>query len=89
MAGDKFDFRVANNLVQAVVQTADALDVKNGQMEKRFMDLQDSFKDSGYDGYAVDMNAANQSIKSVITQLKVVGGKIARYAEELREATKS
>ena len=35
MAGDKFDFNVANSLVQAVDTAASTLDVKNGQMEKK------------------------------------------------------
>ena len=85
MAGNKFDFNVANQLVQAVAATADALAVKNGQMEKRFGNLHETFKDSGYDEFAVDMTAANKAIEEVIAQLKAVGGAIAKYAARLQE----
>ena len=84
MAGDKFDFRVADSLVQAVTAAADTLDVKNGQMEAKFGALQESFKDQGYDAYALDMGAANRVTQEVITQLKMVGAQIAKYAEQLR-----
>ena len=48
MSGDKFDFAVASSLVQAVESAASTLDVKNGQMEQKFGNLREGFKDSGY-----------------------------------------
>ncbi len=85
MAGDKFDFTVASSLVQAVDAAASTLDVKNGQMEKKFGGLHEGFKDSGYDAYSLDMAAANNAIKSVMTQMRVVAKHIAEYAEKLRD----
>lgn len=85
---DKFDFNVARTLVQAVANTASALDVKNGQMEKRFGNLSQYFKDSGYDAYAADMSAADKAIEEVIAQLHVVGKHISEYATKLEEASR-
>ena len=84
MAGDKFDFNVADSLVQAVDTAASTLDVKNGQMEKKFGNLREGFKDSGYDAYALDMSAANNAVKDVVTQMRVVAKHIAEYAEKLK-----
>ena len=84
MAGDKFDFNVANSLVQAVDTAASTLAVKNGQMEKKFGSLREGFKDSGYDAYALDMSAANKAVKDVVTQMRVVAKHIAEYAEKLK-----
>lgn len=84
MEGDKFDFKIANSLVQSVDAAASTLDIKNGQMEKKFGNLHESFKDSGYDSYALDMSAANNAIKDVVTQMRVVAKHIAEYAEKLK-----
>lgn len=85
---DKFDFNVASSLIQAVEGAASALDVKNGQMEKRFGELREGFKDSGYDAFAVDMATADTAIKEVIGQLHAVSKYIGDYAVKLREASK-
>ena len=85
---DKFDFNVASSLIQAVEGAASALDVKNGQMEKRFGELREGFKDSGYDAFALDMSAADAAIKEVIGQLHAVSKHIGDYAIKLREASK-
>lgn len=85
MAGDKFDFSVASSLVQAVDAAASTLDVKNGQMEKKFGDLREGFKDSGYDAYALDMSTADRAVKEVVTQMRVVAKHIAEYAEKLKQ----
>ena len=82
--GTKFDFTVADQLVSAVEQTASALEVKNGQIEKHFGALHEGFKDSAYDEYAMDMSKANKAIQDVVTQLRQVGKHIAQYAEKLR-----
>ena len=84
MASDKFDFTVANSLVQAIESAASTLDVKNGQMEQKFGNLREGFKDSGYDVFAVDMSAANNAIDDVIKQMRVVANHIAGYAEKLK-----
>lgn len=81
---ERFDFDKANALYMGVFEAANILDVRNGQMEKRFGDLGDYFKDAGYDEYAVDMTAANEAIAKVISQMRAVGISIARYAEQLR-----
>ena len=82
---DKFDFSTANQLIQAVEGAASALDVKNGQMEKRFGNLREYFKDAGYDVFAADMSAADTAIKEVITQLHEVSRNIGEYAIRLRD----
>lgn len=83
---DKFDFKVAEMLIQTVERAASTLDVKNGQMEKRFGDLREHFKDSGYDDFAVDMKAANESVKEIIDQLHMISQKLGDYAERIRKA---
>lgn len=85
--GNKFDFHTADSLVQAVETAASALEVKNGQMEQRFGQLHETFKDDGYDAYAIDMKAADKAIGEVVTQLRVVGAHIAKYADRLRSET--
>lgn len=82
---DKFDFNTATALVEVVTQSASALDVKNGEMEKHFGNLHEGFKDAGYDAFATDMSAANKAIKDVIDQLHAVGKHIADYAQRLSE----
>ena len=85
---NKFDFRVANSLVQAVEGVAAALDVKSGQLEKRFGNLREGFKDSGYDALMLDMSAANKAIEEVIGQLHAVSKHIADYSIKIQEASK-
>lgn len=85
--GDKFDFRTADRLVDAVNKTAATLDVKNGQMEKYFGNLHDSFRDPGYDEFTGDMTAADKAIKEVIKQMHAVSKAIADYSNQLRENT--
>lgn len=84
MAGDKFDFTVASSLVQTVDTAASALNVKNSQMEQKFGQLREGFKDSGYDAFALDMSAANNAINDVVTQMRVVAKHIAEYAEKMK-----
>lgn len=84
MEHNKFDFRVASALVQAVNSAANTLDVKNGQMEKAFGNLREGFNDDGYDEIAVDMTAANKVIGDVIKQMNIVGKYISDYAEKLK-----
>lgn len=84
MAGDKFDFTVASSLVQTVDTAASALNVKNSQMEQKFGQLREGFKDSGYDAFALDMSAANNAINDVVAQMRVVAKHIAEYAEKLK-----
>ena len=83
---NRFDFRAADQLSQACIITADKLDVCNGQMEKRFGELGDYFKDAGYDGYSLDMTAANRAIEDVIRQIQQVGLSISSYADQLKDA---
>lgn len=85
MSKDKFDFHVAESLVQVVQQAATALEIKNGQMEQKFGALHEGFKDSGYDAYACDMTAAGTVANGVITQLHTVAGCIAKYAARMRD----
>lgn len=82
---NKFDFRTAEKLVEMIDAAAAKLDVKNGQMEKYFAVLHDSFKDEGYEAFSTDMSLANKAIGEVILELKKTGGKIAAYAEKLQE----
>jgi len=85
MSHDKFDFQQAERLIEAVNSSASQIDVKNGQMEKRFGDLREYFKDSGYDDFAGDMSAANKAIADIIQQLHEISKHIASYAERLRQ----
>ena len=84
MGKDRFDFHVADQLVAAVIGAADALDVKNGQLEKQFGALHESFKDSGYDAYELDMSAISAGLKAVEDQMKAVAKHIAVYADKMR-----
>ncbi len=84
--GNKFDFRQGEKLSQSMVVAADKLDVYNGQMEKKFAQLAEFFRDSGYDEYSVDMDKANKAISDVVEQMKHVGRAIAEYASRLKEA---
>ena len=86
MTSDKFDFQTAMALITALQKASDALDVKNGQMEKKFGELNQFFKDSGYEAYSLDMSAANKVIDDVRTQMWEVTKHIAAYAEKLRDA---
>ncbi len=83
--GNKFDFNTASNLVQAVEAAASALEVKNGQMEKRFGALHDAFKDDAYTAFATDMAKADKAIGDVISQLRAVAAHIAKYAERIQQ----
>lgn len=80
---ERFDFRQANELGQSIIVAADKLDVLNGQMEKRFGELGDYFRDGGYEEYALDMTAANKAIAEVMRQMQTVGQAILEYAREL------
>lgn len=82
--GDKFDFGTASRLVEAVNATASSLEMKNEQLEKKFLNLRTGFNDSGYDKYAADMSVADTKIKDVIVQLKIVGKHISEYSEKLK-----
>lgn len=84
MAGDKFDFRVASSLIQAVDAAANTLEIKNDQMEKSFKNLREGFKDRGYETFALDMSAASNAIKNVTVQMRIVTKHIMEYAEKLK-----
>lgn len=79
-----FSFEAAEKLSEACVITADKIDVCNGQMEKRFGELGEYFRDGGYDEYALDMSAADKAIADVVDQLKQVGKAVEDYAEDLK-----
>lgn len=85
MAGDKFDFGVADVLVQRVDSASDVLEDKNEEMERKFSRLHEGFKDSGYDAFAQDMSAAKNAVNDVVLQMRVVAKHIAIYAERLRD----
>lgn len=80
---ERFDFRQANELGQSITIAADKLDVLNGQMEKRFGELGDYFRDGGYEEYAIDMTSASKAIADVMQQMQAVGRAILDYAREL------
>lgn len=86
MTSDKFDFRVAEQLVAAVEQTIIVLEQKNDEINHRFKDLHDGFKDSEYDVYSLDMGQANTAIKEVTSQLRSVSIAIKAYADRLRDS---
>ncbi len=88
MTSDKFDFTVAEALVNAVEQTILVLEQKNDEINHRFKDLHDGFKDSEYDVYSLDMGRANSAIKEVMSQLRSVSIALKTYADRLRDATK-
>lgn len=79
-----FSFEAAQALSDACAITADKIDVCNGQMEKRFGELGEYFRDGGYEEYALDMTSADKAISDVVAQLKHVGQTIRKYAEELK-----
>lgn len=81
---DKFDFRVAEQLVQAVEMAAAQIDIKNEQMKFRFTRLHEYFKDEGYDQFSVDMNEAGKSIDEIIQQLHDIANYIANYKQQLQ-----
>lgn len=81
---NRFSFDAAYKLSEICVVTADKIDVCNGQMEKRFGELGEYFRDAGYDEYALDMTAANKAIEDVVAQFKKVGKAINDYANELK-----
>lgn len=80
---ERFDFSQAYALGQSVIIAADRLEVLNGQMEKRFGELGEYFRDGGYDEYSLDMTEANKSISEVMAQMKSVAKAILDYAKEL------
>lgn len=80
---ERFDFRQANELGHSIIDAADKLGTLNGQMEKRFGELGEYFRDGGYEEYALDMTAANKAIDEVKLQMKTVGKAILDYAREL------
>lgn len=84
MDGNKFDFNVASSLVQVIDAAASTLEIKNEEMEKKFGNLREGFKDSGYDAYAMDMSAAKKTVEDVIAQMRVVAKHVAEYAEKLK-----
>ena len=84
MSLDRFDFTVATTLCNTIETAATALEIKNGQMESKFGNLREGFKDSGYDAYALDMSAANKAIGDVVIQMRTVAQHIATYAEKLK-----
>lgn len=84
MGHDKFDFNVASSLIQVVEGAASAIDVKNGQMEKKFGALHEFFKDAGYDEFESEMNAANKVIEDIISQLHEVSKHIGDYSQRLQ-----
>ena len=85
MSSDKFDFSVASQLIQAVEMTSAEIEIKNGQIEKSFMNLNNYFKDEGYNEFASDMNAANKSITEIIKNLHEIATRIGEYAQRLQE----
>lgn len=84
MNHDKFDFRAADQLIQAVEMAAAQIDVKNDQMKIRFSRLHEYFKDEGYDQLSVDMNAANKSIDEIIRQLHDIAKHILNYKQQIQ-----
>ena len=85
MKSDKFDFQVAQKLVEAVEQAASQIDVKNGQIEKKFNNLHQVFKDAGYDAFERDMSAADSSIEEIIRELHHISKAINMYAMRLQD----
>ena len=84
MSHDKFDFNAASQLVQVVDYAAQTIDVKNGQIEKKFGKLHEFFKDNRYDEFESEMSAVNNSIEQIVTQLHEIGRHIAEYSERLK-----
>ena len=84
MGSGKFDFKQANSLVQALEKAAATIEVKNGQMEKKFMSLHEFFRDEGYTEFEKDMSSAQNAIDDIVKQLYEIGKYIAEYAQALQ-----
>lgn len=84
MSYDKFDFDAATRLVNLIESSASMIDVKNGQIEKKFGELREFFKDEGYIQYESEMNVANRGINEIISQLHVIGRHIEDYKQRLQ-----
>lgn len=82
---DKFDFDVANSLIEVIEVTVNDLENKNEVMMNQFVSLNENFKDSGYDTIALDMSVADKAIKDVMEQLREVSKSIKNYAQRLEE----
>lgn len=83
---NKFDFDVAQKLVEAINKNVDVMINEKQKVNSAFKNLGSTFKDSGYNDFETEFSSADKNMDQIIEDLRSIATQISRYAEGMRDS---
>ena len=81
----KFNFDTGVKLSNALTAVAEELQTKNKDMQDRYNNLNETFKDPVYQEFKAEFSACDRSILAACELLKELSSAVFKYADSLRE----
>ena len=83
--GNKFDLEAAQKLSETLIKTADTMEAESSKVRDNFTALGDSFKDKGYSEFQSELNAADRTMTSIISDIRELNRSILDYKNQMSE----
>lgn len=83
--GNKFDIPAAEKLSESLLKTADIMESETEKIQDEFKLLGDTFKDKAYSEFQSELNVADRTMLSVISDIRELQHSIADYKNQMSE----
>lgn len=83
--GNRFDLTAAQQLSETLLKTADTMESETEKIQNDFKLLGDTFKDKAYNEFQSELNAADRSISSIISDIRELQRSIVDYTNQMSD----
>lgn len=83
--GNRFDLTAAQQLSEALLKTADTMELETEKIQDNFKVLGDTFKDKAYNEFQSELNAADKTMSSIISDIRELQRSIVDYKNQMSD----
>lgn len=83
--GNRFDLTAAQQLSETLLKTADTMESETEKIQNDFKLLGATFKDKAYNEFQSELNAADRSISSIISDIRELQRSIVDYTNQMSD----
>lgn len=83
--GNRFDLTAAQQLSEALLKTADTMELETEKIQDNFKVLGDTFKDKAYSEFQSELNAADKTMSSIISDIRELQRSIVDYKNQMSD----
>lgn len=85
MKENKFNFQIGYALSSQLSRISDEIRIQNRDIQQKYIDLNDTFKDEGYNQFKEEFQNCDKSIEEISDTLNELSVLMNKYASELEK----